>query len=140
MKIKQLKHFCNNSGQALVEFAIILPLLFVLVFGIIEFGRYLYLKNSTTQAAREGARKAAVTSGWITSNNSTNIAAVKQYVITGSVISITTNNITITPTPPVPGEAISVIIKTSFSSVVPNLIPIFKNLTSIRASATMRYE
>jgi len=31
----------NNSGQALVEFAIILPFLFLLVFGIIEFGRYM---------------------------------------------------------------------------------------------------
>jgi len=44
----------------MVEFAIIAPLLFVLLFGIIDFGRALFLVNNLTSAVREGARLAAV--------------------------------------------------------------------------------
>lgn len=51
----------NSSGQALVEMAIILPLLFLLVMGIFEFGRAMYIKNTLTHAARAAARTAIVT-------------------------------------------------------------------------------
>lgn len=53
------------KGQALVEMAIILPLLMLLVMGIFEFGRAMYIKNTLTQAARSGARTAVVTPGLI---------------------------------------------------------------------------
>ena len=43
------------KGQSLVEFALILPLLLVLVFGAIDFGRLFYTKTVLTNAAREGA-------------------------------------------------------------------------------------
>jgi Flp pilus assembly protein TadG len=39
-----------------VEFAILLPVLLLLVFGIIDFGRALNAQIALTQAAREGAR------------------------------------------------------------------------------------
>ena len=51
----------RESGAALVEFAIIMPLLLLLVFGIIEFGRAYNAQNSLTHAAREGAREYAIT-------------------------------------------------------------------------------
>jgi Flp pilus assembly protein TadG len=43
-----------------VEFALIAPILFLLVFGIIEFGRVLNAYNQVTQLAGQGARAAAV--------------------------------------------------------------------------------
>jgi Flp pilus assembly protein TadG len=43
----------------MVEFAIVLPVLLLLVFGIIDFGRALYTQNNLTSAVREGARFAA---------------------------------------------------------------------------------
>lgn len=46
----------NNKGVALVEMAIVLPLLIILVFGIIEFGFIIYDKAMITNASREGAR------------------------------------------------------------------------------------
>jgi hypothetical protein len=46
----------DQSGAALVEFALILPLLLLLVFGIIEFSLLLYNKAVITNASREGAR------------------------------------------------------------------------------------
>ena len=52
----------NESGQPLVEFALIASLLFLILFGIVEFGRIFHAYLVVTSAAREGARKAAVTS------------------------------------------------------------------------------
>ena len=46
----------NQNGAAMVEFAIVLPLLLILVFGIIEFGVMFYDKAVITNASREGAR------------------------------------------------------------------------------------
>jgi Flp pilus assembly protein TadG len=50
----------SERGTAVVEFALIAPLLFLLVFGIIEFGRVLNAYNQMTQLAGQGARAAAV--------------------------------------------------------------------------------
>jgi Flp pilus assembly protein TadG len=43
-------------GQALAEFAVIMPVLFLVIAGIIEFGRGWNIKQAVTDAAREGAR------------------------------------------------------------------------------------
>lgn len=51
----------GERGAAAVEFAIVASVFFMLVFGIIDFGFGFYTWNGTTHAAREGARKAAVT-------------------------------------------------------------------------------
>ena len=53
-------HKRRDRGAAAVEFALVLPVLVVIVFGIIDFGRMLNAKIVLTQAAREGARAAAV--------------------------------------------------------------------------------
>jgi hypothetical protein len=47
----------SQKGAALIEFALVLPILLVLVFGIIEFGFLLYNKAVITNASREGARE-----------------------------------------------------------------------------------
>jgi Flp pilus assembly protein TadG len=48
------------KGQALVELALVLPLFFIVVFGIIDGGRMVYSRNALSQAAREGARWGSV--------------------------------------------------------------------------------
>jgi len=50
----------SQSGTTTVEFAIIGTVLMVVVFAVIEFGRALYTYNVLTEAARRGARMAAV--------------------------------------------------------------------------------
>lgn len=54
MKLHQLGK--SQKGQALVELAIALPLLLLLLFGIIEFGRVGHAYLTLNYAAREGAR------------------------------------------------------------------------------------
>jgi Flp pilus assembly protein TadG len=48
------------KGQALVEIALVLPILLLLLFGIIEFGRILNAYIMVSNASREGARYSAV--------------------------------------------------------------------------------
>jgi hypothetical protein len=43
-------------GQELVEFALVLPVLLLLMYGIVEFGRVIFVYNTLANAAREGAR------------------------------------------------------------------------------------
>jgi Flp pilus assembly protein TadG len=50
----------SERGTAVVEFALIAPLLFLLIFGIVDFGRALDYYNQLTQLAGQGARAAAV--------------------------------------------------------------------------------
>jgi Flp pilus assembly protein TadG len=50
----------DDRGAALVEFAIVMPLLFMLLFGIIDFGMQFANINSIRQGTREGARQAVV--------------------------------------------------------------------------------
>jgi hypothetical protein len=54
--VKRFKKINNQNGSALVEFAFVLPLLLIIVFGIIEFGVMFYDKAVITNASREGAR------------------------------------------------------------------------------------
>jgi Flp pilus assembly protein TadG len=50
----------EQRGTAVVEFALVAPILFLLVFGILDFGRALNYYNQLTQLAGQGARAAAV--------------------------------------------------------------------------------
>ncbi len=50
----------NERGAAAVEFALVLPLLVLLLAGIAELGRVFYLQATLAGAAREGARVMAL--------------------------------------------------------------------------------
>ena len=50
----------DERGQALAEFAMVLPLILFFIAAILEFGRAWNIKQAVTDAAREGARYAVV--------------------------------------------------------------------------------
>jgi Flp pilus assembly protein TadG len=50
----------SEDGQALVELALVLPVVLLILFGILDFGRALNTKNTTNHLANLGARLAAV--------------------------------------------------------------------------------
>jgi Flp pilus assembly protein TadG len=50
----------GEAGAGLVEMAIVVPLLFLLVFGILDFGVFLYRNIELTQGVREAGRQGAV--------------------------------------------------------------------------------
>jgi Flp pilus assembly protein TadG len=55
----------DEQGAAAVEFGLILPVVLLILFGTIEFGRAWNVRQTLTDAAREGARVAAVGNGLI---------------------------------------------------------------------------
>ena len=60
MKLNRIRFVRDSRGQSLVEFALILPMMLLVMFMITEFGRAIYQYNVLSQAAREGARLAVV--------------------------------------------------------------------------------
>src|SRR5689334_5576390 len=75
----KLDHRKNERGTTMAEFAVVALLFFTIIFGIIEFGRLLYIHNALTDATRAGARYGALHHG-ATSADQT---AVKKYVVYG---------------------------------------------------------
>jgi len=51
----KIRNFRRQSGQALVEMALVVPMLLLLVLGVIEIGRYAYIAILVGNAARAGA-------------------------------------------------------------------------------------
>ena len=58
--MNSMKPVTNENGAAALEFALVLPLLLLLIFGIIEFGIILFDKAVLTNSCREGARAGIV--------------------------------------------------------------------------------
>lgn len=80
-----------RRGVAAVEFAVVLPLMLILVLGVWEIGRLVEVQQLLTNAAREGARKAAM--GSVTNSDAKD--AVTRYL---QNTGIPTTNATITVT------------------------------------------
>ena len=74
--MKPLRKKQKPSGVAAVEFAVIAPVLVFFIFGIIEITSGIYLKQSLTIAAYEGARVAL-----IPDSNSENVAAACDRIL-----------------------------------------------------------
>jgi Flp pilus assembly protein TadG len=68
----------NERGAALMEFAIVATVFLTALFGVIEFGRLLWTHNALRDAARRGARYAAVRK-----NDAASQTAVKKMIVYG---------------------------------------------------------
>ena len=82
-----LRRFCAEQAAQLVEFALVLPMLLLVVLGIAEFGFIFQRYEVVTNAAREGARM-AVLPGYTTADVD---ARVRVYVTQGRVPTTVTN-------------------------------------------------
>jgi Flp pilus assembly pilin Flp len=156
----------NEKGATIVEFAIIAPLLFVLIFGIIEFSLLFYNKAIITNATREAARNATlfkVSNPTLTDIDNQMTSTVNNYCST-YLISFDGNKLPIvnpkdgTPVYPVhedlnvippgiinSGDYLSIKVDYDYKFLVfPNLIKLIKgsytNTTKITSIARMRVE
>ena len=55
----------KSRAQTLAEFALVLPVFLLMVFGLIDMGRYVYLSSTLSQAAREAARVGSVEASYV---------------------------------------------------------------------------
>lgn len=84
----------TQSGQSIVEFALVLPLLVLFLMAILESGLLLYDKAVITNAAREGAR-----AGIVAVENRT-FAGVQATAINAANLYLTNNLVTFQPNTP----------------------------------------
>ncbi len=78
MKNFQLRK--NERGTTVAEFAVVALIFFMMIFGIIEFGRMLYTHNALADATRRGARYAVLHPGTTAAHKT----AVKNLVVYGA--------------------------------------------------------
>ncbi|TMB89969.1 MAG: pilus assembly protein [Chloroflexi bacterium] len=70
----------GQSSQSMVEFALVAPLLLLLLFGIVDFGRVIYTYVTINQAVNEGVRTAIRDSALLPTNADVE-TAVKQHAV-----------------------------------------------------------
>lgn len=125
----------DRKGQSLVEFALVVPLLLMLVFGIAEFGRAWMTRNILVGAAREAVRLAAVPDppGGVAA------ASTRATAVLASA-GITTANVSVVDAPAAFGD-VSVTINYNFPVAVVGFIPGLSNATfPLTSTTTMRRE
>ncbi len=70
----------RTGGQALIEFALILPLLFLLILNLVNFSTYIYACITVANAARAGAQYMVMGGAWANSPKPPNAAQIEAVV------------------------------------------------------------
>ncbi len=123
----------NEKGQSLVEFALVVPMLLILVFGIEEFGRAWMTKNILTGAAREAVRIMAVPTGSPTAARDRADTVLRSAGITMANISVGDASVAYDP--------VSVTVTYNFPVLFAGFIPGLDNATiPLSSTTTMRRE
>lgn len=127
-----------RTGQNLVEFALVAPLLFLFTFGIMEFGWAFYVYSELSNAAREGARYAAVHGELCAQNPPCQLAtdaSVRQHILGRLSIPDRETVAVQLQGSLVPGERVTVVVTYPFRPLIGFLIP--SAGITMRTSSTM---
>jgi len=143
----------GDSGQALVELALALPLLLLILVGIFEFARAYSIKQSLVNAAREGARTAVVQTSSGTLSTTAVETVVTNYL---SANNISADSIIVTAAAPdgtarasfssaQSGDAVTVTVKDQYSFLLVGPVlglfgKSYRNGVNLGSKATMRME
>jgi Flp pilus assembly protein TadG len=136
-----------KKGAAAVEFAIIAPLLFTILFGIIECGLLFFDKAIITNASREGARY-----GILFNPTRPNLDEIRARVLaytsthlvtfggsTSPVVAVNWENGT--PEDSSSGDALTVEVSYNYDFLLlPNFVTSLSNVSQIKAVTVMRME
>lgn len=129
----------RNRGQALVEFALILPIFLLLALAAVDLGRVFYSQITVTNAARAGAMTAAADpTSWIdgapcSAANKVMCSAIKEAV--GSFVTVGTADVTRTctggcATGAIPANTVTITVTGQFTLATP-LLAMFTGGTTI---------
>lgn len=134
----------REEGQALVEFALAIPVFLILLFGIVEFGLLLYNQQVITNASREGARY-----GIVVRSPRRTVGEIEQVVSDYAAQNLVTFGAgtpatTVNPDPTSGtafGDDLTVEVAFHYDFLVlPGFISDFLGGTDLRARTTMKYE
>lgn len=125
-----------RRGATLVEFACIAPVFFVLVLGIMEFGRAMMVQSMLTGASQEGARAGALPSAQLSDVTAT----VNNYLAAAGISGAT---ISVSPSPPSsasPGQDIAVTVSIGYAQVSWLPSPAYLNNAILSAKSLVQRE
>jgi len=124
----------NESGQSLVELALILPLLLLLLVGTIDFGRVLYMQSHLHLATQETVRV-----GGLGASDAEIITFARNYVHVGDKTSL---HVLISPneTSRKSGEYVTVKLQYPIDFFTPFLSKIIPPTFTLSAQSTIRVE
>ena len=125
----------RRRGAAAVEFAVVLPVFVLLVFGMIEYGRMVMVQQVITNASREGAR-CAVLDGATTSSVQ---SAVTTY-LSDAQVSGGSTAVSPEPATAASGDPVTVTVSIPFSAVSWLPSPMYLGGKTLSASTSMRRE
>ncbi|MBI4788160.1 MAG: pilus assembly protein [Chloroflexi bacterium] len=109
---------CRESGQAVVEFALVMIILIPIVIGTLDLGRGIYAYNVLASAAREGARYGTT----LAPSDSThpNLTAIRQRMLQTAVLDLDANQISATCSPDCyQGSSLTVTVNYTFLPATP---------------------
>jgi Flp pilus assembly protein TadG len=136
----------GRAGQAVVEFALILPLFMLLVFGTLEFGRAYYDVHLLTNAARGGARLGSLP-GKVESDVQSSVNSFMNSV--GLTNARSTTIVVKDKTGTVragglasaqEGDTVAVTVNYSFTVFAGHLLPGFSGTVTLKGRCTFRHE
>jgi len=148
MRVLRQRVSTNRSGAAVVEAALVLPIFFMVVLGIIEFGRGMMVGQMVTNASRQAARDSIVDG----STNTGVTASVKQLLQDTLGVNESDVSVTITVVPgagnPDPNDDLSKALPKDLCRVavsvpynkVGYIAGRFLNAANIRGACAMRHE
>lgn len=126
----------KRKGAAAVEFAIVAPIFFLVVLGMVEVGRAVMVQQILTNASREGARR-AVLDGATASEVTTYINSyLSSASLSGATISYPQGN----PENAVYGSSVEVRVAIPFGNVSWVPVPRYLSGQTLAASTIMRRE
>ncbi|HOT98225.1 MAG TPA: TadE/TadG family type IV pilus assembly protein [bacterium] len=123
--------FRRQDGQSLVEFALVIPIFLLVLFGIIEFGRLWETMNVMTGAAREGARVAAVTAPDVGRARAAALGLLGGVTLTG---------LTVTVSGPGGSNEVTVTVSGTYTPLTNAFIPGLIGPIALSRSTTMHWE
>jgi len=135
----RISHPSRERGEQILEFAMIFPLLYLLLMGIFDLGRFVYYDSVLYNAAREGARYGVITpaDGVITPAYSAGIETAVRNLAIGLDPGLLTVNSTYNSST----GTIQVTLTYEFSAVTPLIGALFAtDPVIITAQSTMRTE
>jgi Flp pilus assembly protein TadG len=131
-------HTARRKGNAVVEMALVLPILLYLAFGTVEFGHFFYVRHNVQAAAREGAR-AAVPSGATNTDvtNAINAAmAAAGLQSSGYTVTLSPTNVASAST----GSNVSVTLECNWGTVGLRPMALISSSKSVQGNVVMRKE
>jgi hypothetical protein len=102
----------EDQGSVTVEFVLVLPVLLIILFSLIDFGRLMHAKLQLAEAAREGARAAALQTGEDATNTVDTLVGGLSAGMSPYVINACGND-------PTPGQDASVVLTYRFEFLTP---------------------